>query len=261
MAIPAICGCAHGGRGPEAGPASSARQRDDSNAAATSCQRCKKPGCPGCQDTIFSPKKVVKVAFAADLPPKTEAGECYAQVFVPPQFDKVTERVCVREKSEKIEVIPAEYELVEERVLVREASTQFVEAPAQFDVQDHVVQTSPGHSTWVKASPERCAAQTSSQDVYCLVSEPPSTMTLQTARLVNGATVKEVAIPAEYQIIQKQKLVRQANTRRVTVPAEYREIEKTVMVAPGRVEWQRVDCDSDALRTKPEFRPVRHDDP
>lgn len=174
-------------------------------------------------------------------------------------------RVCVREKSEKVEVVPAEYEWVEEHVLVKEAHTKLVEVPAQFDVQDRTFETNPGHSTWVKAQADRCVTNNSAgpapQDVFCLVSGPATTMTLATQRLVKDATVREVAVPAEYQTVRKQKLVRPASTRRVMVPAEYREVEKTVMVAPAKVEWQRVDCPPDAYGMKPEFRPVRDDNP
>ena len=79
-------------------------------------------------------------------------------------------------------------------------------------------------------------------------------MTIQTERLVKGPMVKKVTVPAEYQTIRKQKLVRPASTRKVTIPAEFREVKKTVMVTSGRMEWQRVNCDSGAFRLKPEVR-------
>jgi len=185
-------------------------------------------------------------------------------VYLPPQFDTATERVCVREASERIEIVPAEYDWVEERVLVKEASKQLVEVPAQFDVKDHVVQTSPGHATWVKADEARCVADTpgpAPQDVFCLVSAPPTTMTIQTEQLVHGPKVKEVTVPAEYQTIRKQKLVRQATTRKVAIPAEFREVKKTVMVAPGRMEWQQVKCDPGAVQMNKEFSRVSDRNP
>ena len=128
-------------------------------------------------------------------------------------------------------------------------STKLIKVPARFDVRNRLVQTSPGHATWIKANTGevRRAADTPGPlppDIFCLVSEPPTTMTVQTKRMVKGPKVKEVAVPAKYQIVRRQKLVRPARTRKVTIPAQYREVKKTVMAAPGRMEWQRVgDCD------------------
>jgi len=195
-----------------------------------------------------------------EMPQYATPGECYAQVYMPPEFEKVMERVCVREASEQIEIVPAEYEWIEEQMLVKEASTELVEVPAQFDVQDQLVQTSPGHATWVKVKEARCVADTQGpppQDIFCLVTEPPTTMTIQTERVVEGPVVKEITVPAKYQTIRKQKLVRPATTRTVTLPAEFQEVEKTVMVVPGRMEWQRIDCDSVAFeQMNSEVRPA-----
>ncbi|MCH7993247.1 MAG: hypothetical protein IIB57_02260 [Planctomycetes bacterium] len=184
------------------------------------------------------------------MPPNAKLGECYARVYVPPKFDTVTERVRVREASDKIEIIPAVYEWEEARVLVKEASTRLVAVPARFFPQDYVVETSPGHVTWMKADQARCVADTPGpppQDIFCLVNEPPTTTTILTKRLLKGATFEELIVPAEYQTIRRQKLVRPASMRRVTVPAEFQEVEKTVMVTPARMEWQRVTCDSRAV--------------
>lgn len=254
-AFPAISGCAHSRATTRTDTMSSKGDGVKSGRAARTrtttlfskyWRDCGKRG----HNAVAGPRTASEIAATEDMPPDAKLGECYARVYVPPEFDTVTERVCVREESEKIEIIPAKYDWVEERVLVKEASIQLVEVPAKFDVQDQLVQTSPGHATWIKTDKSRCADDTPespSQDIFCLVGQPPTTMTIQSEHLVKGPTVREVAIPAEYQTIRKQKLVRPAITRKVTVPPEFREVEKTVMVCPARMEWQRVDCDSNAL--------------
>jgi len=258
IAIPTISGCAHCRAGTRVTTVSS------------KCLTCKKGGCLGCKDTtVLAPRTEAKLTGFADLPPNAKPGECYAKVFVPPEFETVTDRVCVREESERLEIIPAEYEWVEEQVLVKEASTQLVEVPAQFEVQDRLVQTSPGHTTWVKEQQARCVADTAGpppRDIFCLVSAPPTTINVQAECLTKPATVEQVTIPAEYQTVRKQKCVQPATTRRIPIPAEYRDIEKTVMIAPGRMEWQRVDCDKEAtteaeFRMETEVRPVRDINP
>jgi len=189
----------------------------------------------------------------AAMPPQAKPGECYAAVYVPAKFETVTERVMVRDASEHIEVVPAEYTWVDEHVMVKEPSVQLVEVPAQFDVEKYTLQTSPAHATWKPASEGPCSkdqlASTAGKDhpVFCLVNDKPKTTTVQTERLVKGATVREVKVPAEYETVRKQKLVRPARTRHVKVPAEYQDVEKTVMVAPGRMEWHRVECSKASL--------------
>ena len=254
-AIPAISGCAHCREGTRTPAMSSEGYRMKSprvvrTGRVTMSSTPNHNWAKGKQDGASAPRTANEVASAEDMPAHAKSGECYARVYLPPEFDTVTERVCVREESEKIEIIPAKYDWVEERVLVKEASTRLVEVPAQFDVQDLLVQTSPGHATWVKANQARCVADTPGpppQDIFCFLSEPPTTTTIQTERLVQGPQVKEVTVPAEYQTIRKQKLVRPATTRKVTIPAEFREVTKTVMVRPGKMEWRRVTCDSRAI--------------
>jgi len=258
IAIPAISGCANCRAGTRVTTVSS------------KCNLCKTSGCRfgKCRDTVaLTSTRPTEFKLTGDLPANARVGDCYAKVFVAPQFDTVTERICVREESERLEIIPAQYEWVDEQVLVKEASTELVEIPAQFETREAVVQTSPGHTTW-KQTQARCVADTDGpppQDVFCLVSAPPTTTSITTECQVKPATVEQRTIPAEYQTIRKQVCVNPATTRRINIPAEFRDIEKTVMISPGRMEWQRVDCDLEAttqgelfrMESETEIRPVR----
>ena len=51
-------------------------------------------------------------------PPDAKAGECYARVVLPAQYEEVEEQVMVKEPSEKITILPAEYEEVEKEIEV-----------------------------------------------------------------------------------------------------------------------------------------------
>lgn len=179
-----------------------------------------------------------------DLPPGAVPGECYARVFIPPTFDTVTERTCIKEASEKVEVIPAEYEWVDEKVCVRPASTRFEEFPAQYDWKDETVEAEPGHTDWEQENSARCVAANGQpvREVWCLVNHPPVFKTVSTQYLVKPASRREVSIPAEFETVRTQKLVRAAQTRKVSIPAEFDTIQKTVQVTDGRTEWQRVFC-------------------
>lgn len=194
-----------------------------------------------------------------DEMPNAAPGECWAKCFIPPQVQTVSERVCVKEASERVEIIPAEYEWVEEQVCVKPASTQLVEVPAQYETVTQTVVVEPGRTDWVREDSGRCAALAGQPggatacDVFCLVSYPPVEKTIQVERMVNAASVREVTIPAEFQTIRSQRLKCPATCKRIAIPAEYATVEKTVKVGDGRWEWKRVVCErttnNDTYRT------------
>jgi hypothetical protein len=182
---------------------------------------------------------------ASALPPNAKPGECFAKVWVPPVFKNVTERILVRDASETIEVVPAKYEWVEERRLVKEASTELEVVPAEFASREVTIQTNPGHTDWEVNKNATCAHPQSepARDIFCLVSHPPESRTIQTQRVCKPPQVKTVCIPAEYETVRRQRLACAATTKRVCIPAEYDTIEKTVKVCDGRMAWKQVSCD------------------
>jgi len=182
---------------------------------------------------------------AQDLPPNAKPGECYAKVFVPEEFGTKSETVCVREASERLEIVPARYEWVEERVVVKESSTILEEVPAEFQTKQRSIQTDPGHSGWHVEKTARCATDANLQwaeQMYCFVSHQPVFKTMDTQVQVKPVTVREVVVPVEYQTVRRQKLVSPATTKRISIPAEFATVEKTYKVADSRVEWRRVSC-------------------
>lgn len=211
-------------------------------------------GCANCKASSYrsaerSVHRASKVSLVSDsLPSNANPGECFVKVFIPEQFDTRTETVCVRDASARLEIVPARYEWVEETVLVKEASCQLEEVPAQFETRQQTILTDAGHTGWQVERTARCVSDVPgnvADDMYCLVSRPPAYQTVDTQVQVRPATVREIPIPAEYQTVRRQKLVAPATTRRVSIPAEYASVEKTVKVADSRVEWQRVDCETE----------------
>lgn len=206
---------------------------------------CKSPRGSPCnvQATTSAPQvttRSVTVTAMADLPPNAQPGECYARAFVPAKFETMTEQVVVREASERIEIVPAQYEWVEEKVMVKDASTQLEEVPAEFEWREDIVEVEQGHTGWVLT--KGCIGQPA-RDVFCLLTRPPVTKTVRTQCLVKPASVREVAIPAQYETIRREKLVSGATTRKICTPAEFETIEKSVKVAEATTEWQRVICE------------------
>lgn len=196
---------------------------------------------------------VVRTAFAPgsmSTPPQAASGECWSSVYFPPELKTVTERVCLKEPSERFEVSPAEYEWVEERVCVKPASKQFVVVPPKYETVSETLVLDTGHTDWVRADESRCRAssgQSPASDVFCVVNYPKVEKNVTAERLVQPASMREVEIPAEYQTVRKQRCVKPATSRRIEIPGEYETVEKTVEVSPGRWEWQRVNCDGQAV--------------
>ncbi len=189
----------------------------------------------------------------AGLPPLTaKLGECYAVVYVAPKFETVSERVVVKEASERVEIVPAQYEWVEERVIVKDAYTELVEEPAQFGTKETTVQVDCPKTGWVKETSARCVSENGKpvRDIFCLVNMPASQKTIQTQTVTKPATVRTVSFPAEYQTVRRQKLICPATTRKIAIPAEFEDVSKSVQVAGGHMEWERVVCEIDMTTEK-----------
>lgn len=196
--------------------------------------------------THEAPAPVMRVADL--LPPDAKPGECYVRVFIPEKFETTKETICVREASERLEIVPARYEWVEETVLVKDASTILEEVPAEFAVEDRSILVDPGHKGWHMEKTAKCVSQVDQRpadEMFCMVSHDPVYRTIPTNVLVKPATTRTVTIPAEYQTVRRQKLVAPATTRRIPIPAEFASVDKVHKVAESRVEWQRVTCDPD----------------
>jgi hypothetical protein len=193
----------------------------------------------------------VETAFSNDLP-NARPGDCFAKVFIPPKTKTVTERVVVREASERVEVIPAQYEWVEERVCVKEPSTHLEVDAAQYATRETKIEVEPGHTEWKLTDGANCTSPTKDRlgEVLCLVKTPPVHKTVTTECMTKPACVREVKVAGEYQTVRRQRLKCAATAKKVCIPAEYDTVEKTVICEPGRVVWQRVICDVNASAAK-----------
>jgi len=200
-----------------------------------------------------TPTETTKTVYVNnDLPPSAQPGECYAKVFIPPKTKTTTERVCIREASERVEIVPAEYEWVEERVLVKQASSQLEVEPAQFATRESTIEVEPSHVGWHMQKGDPCvtSAKEPVADVFCLIRSPAINKTVQTHYTAKPAAVREITIPAEYTTIRRQVVKHQATTRKIPIPADYTTVEKTFVAETGRMEWQKVICETNTKAAK-----------
>ncbi|MEM6646593.1 MAG: peptidoglycan-binding domain-containing protein [Bacteroidota bacterium] len=180
---------------------------------------------------------------------------------IPTGFTTTTERVIVKEASERLEVVPAEFETVTERVMVRPArtvwkpSTSRIYGAALRDTQGNMV-------TRIDQSGE----------VLCLVEEEAEFRTVTRRVVKSPARTRTVTIPAEYATItkrvptgvmveelmtdpqfdtyRKQIVQSEGAVRRVTIPAEFEEVTEQTLVSEGQMQWVGVLCEINVTRDK-----------
>lgn len=220
------------------------------------------------------------------VPSNTSLGQCYAQVFVPPVFERkevqelkreATEQievvpakyewteqtVMVQEPTERIEVVPATYEWVEERVLVKPASTRMEVVPAEFeDVSENVV-VKPAHSVWKKGSGPFQRIDHATGDIMCLIEQPPTYSTVSKQVLKRPPQTRTIEVPAEYMTVRKRVVKTPATIRTVKVPAQYKVIKVAKLTEaastkrePLPAEYQTVEKEIKVRESRMEWQPV-----
>ncbi len=200
------------------------------------------------QWVLTTPKGQVKTAGAsliayakgAGLPADTaRPGECYLEYYKPAVYRTETEKVLVKEASEKITVVPPRYDWVEEKVMVKEASTKVVQVPATYETVTEKILVEPARTEWKKGRGAKERIDNATGEIMCLVEIPAKYKTVTRRVVKTPATTKTIEIPAEYKTVRVRKLVQPAQEKRVEIPAEYKEVTKRVKVSEEAVTWVR----------------------
>lgn len=189
------------------------------------------------------------------LPVDATAGECYARVWVEPQFKTVSQTVLSREASENVTIIPARYETVTEQVLISDADYRIETMPASYKTQSEQKLVAEASRLWrtdlgnaAPASQELLNAATNS-GINLEAATPgmcfhehymPAQYEYQneTVLIKEASQSMSVAAP-QYRWVEQQVLVEEASTALKTVPAAYRtETEQVVDVAAHTI-WKK----------------------
>ena len=142
----------------------------------------------------------------------------------------MTEKVLVREASEKVVTVPAKYKTVTEKVLVRPAYTTWKVSNCSGGacLPDEI----PGR---VPGSKDRIDQATG--EVMCLVEIPAKYRTVTKRVMVSPPTTKRIAVPAEYKTVTVRKMVEAPKERTVEIPAQYKTVTKKVKIADAETYW------------------------
>ena len=167
---------------------------------------------------------------ASLTPPDAKAGECYARVVLPAQYEDVEEQVMVKEASEKISIIPAAYEETEEEIEVVPATKILEPVPATYKEEVETIEVKPVSRVW-KTSLKKKALPIS-----------PAILTAIEAKGVNlksaepGDCYKEYYVPRKFKIVAEDVLVRKEHNTTEVIEPEFEMVEQTVVVKPAGKE-------------------------
>jgi hypothetical protein len=189
------------------------------------------------------------------IPPEALPGECYAKVFIPPQYQTVTENRLLKEASVRVEVVPAQYEWVEEQVMVepdsevleviparyetikekvvvKEASSRMETVPAKYEWVEETVLVKPSETVWKKGRGPIEKINHATGEIFCLVEIPAAYKSIKKRVMVEPPKTVQIDIPAEYGTYSQKVLVSPATVKKTVIPAVYKPVKIRRMVSP-----------------------------
>ena len=167
---------------------------------------------------------------ASLTPPDAKAGECYARVVLPAQYEEVEEQVVVQEASEKISIQPASYEETEEEIEVVPATKILEPIPETYKEEVETIEVKPVSRVW-KTSLKKKALPIN-----------PAILTVLEVNGVNlksaesGDCYKEYYVPRKFKVVAEDVLIRKEHNTTEIVEPEFEIVEQTVIVKPASKE-------------------------
>lgn len=161
---------------------------------------------------------------------------CFTEYYIEPQYEERTQRVLVKEASEKITVVPAEFETVREQIEIKQASTEVVDVPAVYRTETESVLVEPARNVWTHCGLVERTDNTAGE-IMCLNRQPERYETLTKTVLDKPATTKTINIPAVYKSVEIQRLVKPPREIREEIPAQSKTITRRVRVEEPVFFW------------------------
>ena len=192
-----------------------------------------------------------------DLPPAVP-GQCFAKVLTPAQYETQTEKVLLREGTEKTVVHPPKFGTKKEKILVREAAKRLVVVPATFKKEHEKVLVREGERNWVTdlkrdipLSPEILAAAKAA-GVNIDAIQPgecyreyykPAQYEFKPVEYVQRQAYDKLSVtPPKYETVEQKVLVKEAYKRLIPVPATYEYETEKILVEPEHTVWKKKRC-------------------
>ena len=204
---------------------------------------------------------ILMASFAngADLSPVPEnakPGECYAKVLLPAKYEKRTEKVLVKEASEKIKVVPPKLEWVEEKIEIKPEVKEIVPVPPKFKKVTETITIKPAEKKWTTSlkknsapvSPEILngakAAGVNIEAVepntcYREYYTPARYKSITEEVVIKEESEKIEVVPPKFEWVEKKVMVRPPIKKLVPVPAKYEIVKEKVLVEPEKTVWKK----------------------
>ncbi len=197
-------------------------------------------------------------AVESSVIPNAQPGECYAKALIPAKFTTSTEKVLVKEVSERLEIVPAQFGSTSQKVMTKEASEKITIIPATFknitekvQVRDEEIFWRTGLKSSVPVSAEiLAAAKAGGAPVDTLgvgecvreYFQPAKYNTTTESYIRKEASQKLRIIPAKYEYVEEKVLVKEAYEKLVKVPATYETVTEKILVEPEKTMWKKSQC-------------------
>lgn len=171
-------------------------------------------------------------------------GEIMCLVEIPARYETITKTVLDKAAGSKRIDIPAVYKTVKvQRVAVPAAEEREV-VPAEYQTVSKRVKVSDSSFYWLLKGESVAEGALYSGEEVCLVETPAEYQSVKMQVLKTPATSSVTEVPAEYQTIRVNRLLSPATEERIVIPEKTKTISKRVQVAPSRLEWRKVLCET-----------------
>ncbi len=189
-------------------------------------------------------------------PPNAKPGECYARVLTPAKYDKIEDKIVVKEATEEITIVPAQYETVEQKVEVVPEFKKLKPVPAKYKEVVETVEVKPALRVWKtslkkKALPvsqaildaakaqgvdlDNAAAGTCYKEYY----QPAQFKSVEEDVIVQEEHNETKVIPAQFDTVEEKIEIIPASKQVVEIPAEYEYKEEKVLVEEAKTVWKK----------------------
>ena len=197
---------------------------------------------------------------AQQLPPAdAKAGECYAKVLIPAQYDSTPEEVMVQPASSKFNKTPAVYKETQKQILIEEESYELVPVPAEYELvtetvlvqpeqiiksvipatfknEEKKILVSPARVEWKVGRGSYEKIDTATGEIMCRVEIPAVFKTFSQQVIDVPAQTKEEVIPARYETVQRRVMKTPPTTTKKIIPPKYKTIIIKELVEPEKFE-------------------------
>ncbi len=225
--------------------------------------------------------------FPFDQLPDAQAGECFARVMIPAQYETVTQDIVAQEAGSRIEVSEPQFANRQQQILIREAATRYIVRQPVYKTVRETVMVRPGYDRLVAVQPRyrtvneqiivapaRTAwkpgrsladkarvkvTQTHNGEIYCLVDIPPETRTVSKKVQVSPGGVKRLSVPPLYRTITRQVLVDPGGVSEVPIPAQYANLSVQELTREAQSYEQAIPAQYKKIAKRHMIAPERYE--